>query len=301
MNNDQQPVVGYKVFDQNFVAQGTKFDVSMDYRCQDPKKKFHFCTSPTYCFTYSVFNPLNVICKVEALAEVTQVPTDSYKLYTEEIRVIERLTWRDIFTMIDEQYNHNTGHSNEGSRNSGNRNSGADNSGNRNLGTANSGDKNLGDRNSGFMNHGFRNAGDGNVGDRNSGDFNLGHRCSGESNSGYRATGAFCTEQDPELILFDKPAGMGVKRWESSRPCAIMRELKLTDWIDVSMMSEKEKKEHPEYKTTSGYLKVFSLKEAWMNLWTIITEEDKNEFTSLKNFDHDKFEQITGIKISLKK
>ena len=64
----------------------------------------------------------------------------------------------------------------------------------------------------------------------------------------------------------------------------------------------KEKKEHPEYKTTGGYLKVFDFKEACKNMWNNLTEEEKNKvITELPNFDADKFEYITGIDINKNK
>ena len=63
-------------------------------------------------------------------------------------------------------------------------------------------------------------------------------------------------------------------------------------------MSDEEKKQNPEYKTTGGYLKVFEFKEACKNMWDSWTDDEKHRvITELPNFDADKFEQITGINV----
>lgn len=62
-------------------------------------------------------------------------------------------------------------------------------------------------------------------------------------------------------------------------------------------MSEEEKKNHPSHETTGGYLKSTPYKEGWINMWGNLTDKDKSEFTSLPNFDKDKFFEITGIQI----
>ena len=46
-----------------------------------------------------------------------------------------------------------------------------------------------------------------------------------------------------------------------------------------------------------GYLKEYSYKEACANWWSELTEENKEIIISIPNFDADKFEEITGIKI----
>jgi len=64
-----------------------------------------------------------------------------------------------------------------------------------------------------------------------------------------------------------------------------------------SSMTEDEKEKYPTYKTTGGYLKSISMHEAWANMWGNLNAESKAVFTSLENFDADKFFTITGIKI----
>ena len=212
--------------------------------------------------------------------------------------------------------NRNSGDSNSGYRNSGDRNSGDWNSGYRNSGDRNSGNWNSGDRNSGDSNSGYRNSGNWNSGNwnsgnwnsgdrnsgnrnsgyRNSGNWNSGDRNSGDSNSGYRNSGAFCTNPNPVIYLFDKPTDILVKDWEQSKAYDLMCRLENTFWIESSMMTEIEKQDYPSHKTTGGYLKTITLKEAWGNLWGNLDDASKNVFLSLPNFDANKFEEITGIK-----
>jgi len=196
----------------------------------------------------------------------------------------------------------NSGNWNSGNRNSGDSNSGYRNSGYRNSGNWNSGNWNSGDRNSGNWNSGYRNSGNWNSGYRNSGNWNSGNwnsgdRNSGDSNSGYRNSGAFCLDNNPYLVLFDKPTKIRVQDWEQSKAVRIMNEhLNQSIWVPMDMMSDEEKAKYPKYETTEGYLKTISLKDAWSNMWNNLGDENKQVFLDLENFDSDAFFQITGIK-----
>ena len=150
--------------------------------------------------------------------------------------------------------------------------------------------------NTGLYNTGFANSGYRNSGNWNSGNWNSGDRNSGDSNSGYRNSGAFCTDNNPKLFIFNKECDMTVKEWENSRAFSIMNNLDPTVWIPSKMMSYKEKKENPSHETTGGYLKTISLKESWSNMWGNLSDVDKQVFMDLPNFDSKIFEEITGIK-----
>jgi Pentapeptide repeats (8 copies) len=193
--------------------------------------------------------------------------------------------------------NWNSGDSNSGYRNSGDWNSGNWNSGNWNSGNRNSGDSNSGYRNSGNWNSGNRNSGYRNSGNWNSGNWNSGDRNSGDSNSGYRNSGAFCTDSNPELILFNKPSGIKVKDWENYEACNIMYGIDTTLWVPMSVMSDAEKLAHPKYETTEGYLKTIPIKEAWQNMWHNLDDSKKELFYALPNFSAEIFEEITSIKV----
>ena len=60
-------------------------------------------------------------------------------------------------------------------------------------------------------------------------------------------------------------------------------------------MTEEEKQQHPEYKTTNGYLKTYTYKQAWTNLWKKLNKDDKQAIKDLPNFDKKVFKEITGI------
>ena len=178
--------------------------------------------------------------------------------------------------------------------------SGDSNIGYLNSGDSNSGDWNSGNRNSGDWNSGNRNSGDWNSGDSNSGDWNSGNFNSGNFNSGdwnkcNGSNGVFCTIE-PTIKIFDKDTNMTLKEFINSKYnkalCSV--ELKITEWIRYT---EEEIKEDDDKKATKGYLKTYTYKEACANWWSKLTEENKEIIMSIPNFDADKFEEITGIKI----
>ena len=179
--------------------------------------------------------------------------------------------------------NRNVGDYNVGDRNVGYWNVGDYNAGNcnvggyRNVGNWNVGDYNVGDCNVGYCNVGDRNVGNWNVGDYNLGDCNVGH---------FNTT-------TPELInIFNKPCERSV--WDVCiKPDWIY--FYLTLWISESTMTQKEKDDHPTYKTTGGYLKSYTYKEAWANAYKEATDADIALTLKLPNFDYDVFEEISGI------
>jgi len=63
-------------------------------------------------------------------------------------------------------------------------------------------------------------------------------------------------------------------------------------------MTDQQKKDNPEHETTGGFLLKRTYKEAWALYWnTEATEEEKQRFLNLPNFNADIFEEITGIKV----
>lgn len=88
---------------------------------------------------------------------------------------------------------------------------------------------------------------------------------------------------------------MRIKEWEQHEASEIMSNLKLNIWVPRHLMNDAEKNKYLSATTTDGYLKPISLKEAWANLWQNLTDEKKNIFTSLPNFDWKIFTEITGI------
>ena len=157
----------------------------------------------------------------------------------------------------------------------------------------------LGIVNSGKDNTGLKNSGNSNSGNWNSGNWNSGDSNSGDSNSGYRNSGAFCTDNDPKVLLFDKEVkGMTVRQWENHAAYNIMANcLNPNIWIYSSDMTDEEKAKFPTHETTGGYLKRISMHEAWSNMWYNLTDKNKKIFLDLPNFDSKKFKEITGIDV----
>lgn len=90
---------------------------------------------------------------------------------------------------------------------------------------------------------------------------------------------------------------MTVKEWENHPAYRLMNKITPTIWVQWEAMSKTERERYPLCEASGGYTKSVSMKEAWANFWHNLTDEDKNHFTSLPNFDANVFEEITGILI----
>jgi hypothetical protein len=157
----------------------------------------------------------------------------------------------------------------------------------------NTGRCNTGDYNTGFRNTGHYNTGHCNTGCRNTGHYNTGHCNTGDYNTGDYNTG-HCNSVTPnEVLVFNKPCNL--KEWQSAdKPqwmyCAP------TKWVSEADMTDKEKKAHPSYVTTGGYLKVYSsLKAAFVDAWERASDEDREMTKKLPNFDPHVFKEVFGF------
>lgn len=91
---------------------------------------------------------------------------------------------------------------------------------------------------------------------------------------------------------------MTVREWEESKACKLLHShLETTIWVESNYMTTEEKGKYPSHETTGGYLKDKSLKEAWGDMWPQLDDSKRSLFISLPNFDAEKFEVITGIKV----
>jgi len=176
---------------------------------------------------------------------------------------------------------------NTGLHNSGNWNSGDWNSGNWNSGYRNSGNWNSGDGNSGHWN-----SGDGNLGDENSGNWNSGDRNSGDWNSGDWNSGFFNTGEPEYVEAFNRPCKL--KDWLNAKKPKFLS-FSLNKWVKETDMSDAEKEEFKDYKTSGGYLKQLSYKEAWREAWENKEDRDIKLLEALPNFDWEVFTEISGI------
>ena len=194
--------------------------------------------------------------------------------------------------------NHNSGNHNSGNWNSGHYNSGNYNTGNGNSGHGNRGNCNSGHRNSGSWNSGSCNSGDGNSGDCNSGNWNAGHWNAGHWNAGHWNSGYLNTSAQKYCFIFNKQVEKSaLARIEFPEFMCFT----LTEWIHCSKMSQQEKKQHPEYVTTGGYLKKYTYKEAFRKSFEKAKQlpnwpDQLKRLKALPNFDAKIFEEISGIK-----
>ena len=295
-------IKGFKVFNSDWTCRGFKYEVGKTFKHEGNiglcNKGFHFCQKASDCFNYYSFDSENKVAEVEAIG---LVETEGNKSVTNELVIIREIPWQELLTIVNEGRDC-TGLRNTGNRNTGNRNTGNRNTGNRNTGYGNTGNRNTGDWNTGNRNTGNRNTGDGNTGDWNTGDWNTGDWNTGDGNTGDGNTvdfsnGVFCTQEE-KIKFFDQPSNLTYRDWLNSRARDIIRwNMEITTWIYEDNMSDEEKEENPTYKTTGGYLKVSTYKDAWSNLWNNLTDSEKQEIKDIPNFDGERFELITGIKV----
>ena len=99
-------------------------------------------------------------------------------------------------------------------------------------------------------------------------------------------------------MFFNRESDMTWDEWYSCAAYSTAQDLEITKWIEWDDMTDKEKKDNSNAYVCGGYIKVFEYKEAWSNLWNTLSDEQKNSFKTLPNFDADIFEEITGIKIN---
>jgi len=128
---------------------------------------------------------------------------------------------------------------------------------------------------------------------KNTGINNSGYWNSGDWNSGDRNSGYMNSIVPTEVLVFNKMCCLKV--WEeTTKPNWLY--VNLTEWINESEMSDKEKESYPSYVTCGGYLKVYSsLKEAYVEAWEKATEEDRKLTFDLPNFDSDVFKEVFGF------
>ena len=285
-------VKGYKVFNPDWTCIGKqyscpgKFEEDVDLNlCQSG---MHFCIKIVDCFNYYLFDINNHIAEVVAYGEVIE---DGNKCCTNKLEIVRELSWAEMLELV------NTGHANSGYKNSGDSNSGSRNSGNRNSGDWNSGNWNNGDGNSGNRNSGDWNSGNKNSGDWNSGDWNSGNKNSGDWNKCNHSTGCFNTKEQT-IYLFNKPSEWTYSDWIGSSARIILTSIPRDfKYIQLSDMTDKEKKAHPEAETTGGYYRKINNKKAANAWWRALRDDDKAEITSLPNFDSEIFKEITGIDV----
>ena len=280
---------GYKVFDPDWTCRGKQYTCPGEFtqggKLELCKNGIHFCKKLINCFNYYTFDPRNKVAEVEAVGDIL---TDDckHKCCTNHIRVIRELSWHEVLDMV------NMGNYNTGYKNTGNKNSGNWNSGNGNSGDWNSGNGNCGIGNCGSGNCGDNNGGDWNCGDCNSGDYNT-----GDWNTTNYSTGCFNTLKCT-IDMFNMDSGMTYSEWIMSKARYILENspAPLT-WISQDNMTGEEKEQHPEHKTTGGYLRKRKAGEM-QKWWDSLSKEDQETVMALPNFDPDIFKECTEIDVT---
>lgn len=298
--NKKDYVKGYKVFNPDWTCRGFQYEVGKIFEENVTPKcceaGFHFCTKAIDCFCYYSFDPNNKVAEVLALGDVDSQSTNT-KCSTNKIGIIREISWQELLDIV------NIGKSCTGFGNTGNFNTGDFNTGNRNTGNWNTGNFNTGDWNTGNRNVGNRNTGDFNTGNCNTGHFNTGNRNVGNKNTGdwnvtNASSGCFCTRVQ-DILIFDKPSNWTIEYWWNSDARYLLNDIpkNVVEWIYEFDMTDEEKEKNPTYKTTGGYLKVFDESESAQIWWDGLSNKNKEIIKSIPNFDAEKFEKCTGIKV----
>ena len=272
-------VKGYKVFNPDWTCKGKQYTCPGTFE-EDVNPSvchvgMHFCKNAADCFRYYDFDPNNHVAEVIAHGAVAE---GENKCATDKLEIVREIPWAEVLEIV------NTGKACTGRCNSGDCNSGNWNSGNRNSGDWNSGNWNSGNRNSG---------------DWNSGNWNSGNRNSGDWNATSFSGGCFNTEQ-PKIYMFNKPSNWTLQTWFDSRARYLLNQIDdcTLEYVWLDDMTNEEKAEHPEAKTTGGYLKERTTADNARKWWAGLSAADRNEILSLPNFNAETFKKITGIDIN---
>jgi len=87
------------------------------------------------------------------------------------------------------------------------------------------------------------------------------------------------------------------KKYKTAMDAIIFGEFPLTKWISKENMTDEEKEKYPYYKTTGGYLRTNTYKQAWAEAWKLYSDAEKKAIQKLPNFDKNIFKDITGIDV----
>ena len=270
-----------KGMDKDMKCRGFQFEVGKEYKIEHEgnielcsNKVFHYCDSLQKVHEHYSCNEkaLNRFFEIEVLGEEV---TDGEKFGSDHIKIVREIMGDELAAMKG-MVNGNTGLFN--------------------TGTGTTGYGNTGDRNTGNGNTGDRNTGNGNTGGRNTGYGNTGDRNTGYGNTTDYSNGVFCTEPDMNIRIFNKPSGMSLRDFYRSRYYEALcnAPFLLTEWIPYT---EEEKKADPKKEMIGGYLKEYTMKEAWANWWEKMSEEAKKIVQDIPNFDAKIFKEITGIEV----
>ena len=115
---------------------------------------------------------------------------------------------------------------------------------------------------------GLCNTGNCNTGNCNTGDWNTGNWNTGDWNKSSFNNGCFMTTIH-KIMLFNKPSDWTYEMWLNSKARYLLNQIpkKVVEWVWQSNMTDDEKAQHPEYKTTEGYLKILDETDCAQTWW----------------------------------
>ena len=280
----------FKGFDQNLCCTGMQFEIGEEYKIDNngqplelcSETVFHYCKHLEDVFDYYSPWEKSRYCLIEVLGEEIH---DESKYGSAHIRILrevhsEELEQAMFFYFCDFDPYIYENYLNEGDGNTGDYNTGDENTGNYNIGSRNTGRDNEGVNNSGDNNIGIRNAGNDNIGDWNTGFRNFGSFNTGLFNRANGTCGVFCTTDDSEIRLFNKPSSMSLKEFK-----------KTTYWKALTQSDFCPYQGCRAPNVTDKY------KEACKLWWEGTSDKNKEIILSMPNFDAGIFEEITGIRV----
>ena len=254
----QNVVHGFKVFNPDWTCRGFQYEVGKIFE-EDVKPS---CCDRGFHFCEKAadcfsYYSFNSENKVAEVVALGEVDTDGKKSCTNKIQIVREIPWQELLTIV--------------------------NTGKDCTGLCNTGDCNTGNRNTGDWNTGNRNTGNRNTGDWIKSSFN---------------TGCFNTEEQ-RILLFNKPSDMTYRDWYESDARWLLNQIPkdVVEWIWSDNMTDEEKEQHPEYKTTDGYLKVLDESECGQIWWGSLSDRQKNIIKAIPNFDAEIFFQCTGVRV----
>lgn len=118
----------------------------------------------------------------------------------------------------------------------------------------------------------------------------------GDCNTGDYNTGFFCVNT-PKPTFFDHPFD---GTWEEAQGLIPAVDLPIgCEWVPTDKMTDDEKAENPNHATTGGFLRVLhrTVQEAFPLAWAKMDQATRDRFTSLPNFDAEKFLKCTGVDV----
>ena len=254
-------VKGYKVFNPDWTCRGFQYEVGKTYEENITPET----CSRGFHFCERASDCFNYYSfssrnKVAEIVALGDINTDGVKSCTNKIQIIREIPWDELLKIV------NKGKNCTGLCNTGSWNTGSWNTGNCNIGNWNTGSWNTGSWNKSSFNN-----------------------------------GCFMTEE-PTIMMFNKPTSWTYQTWCSSDACYYLDQIPryVVEWIYENDMTDEEKENHPEYKTTGGYLKVLDETECAQMWWDNANGEVKQCILDLPNFDAGIFKECTGIDVNKK-